>query len=222
LAKLKTLQPIRDNRQNEINFEKLLKKLFKELVFDGLIRDIRSSKLKVRNDLNSIISSELLKRLSDGRIKYVKNVLTGQFNSKITKELRDLGAVWDKSRRGFILSQSKLPASMTINISSFEAKKAMDAQIVSSNLNNINLDEALENIDFIDQYDDITGDFDKKFDKTVNDRLKINVNLMPEEKAILATELSNNLKLTIKSFMEDEILNPFILYTSILASSINS
>src|SRR5574344_1373096 len=88
---MKQLQPIIEKSKYYKLIEKQIKKFFDELIYDNLFEIINKSIGKYYNS-----SSYLREAILKGQIQYVNGRFYGKFNAKISKELKDLGAKWNK------------------------------------------------------------------------------------------------------------------------------
>ncbi len=101
-------QPVTPSYYSEI--ESQLKTIF-ELTIYNPIMDLVKEEMKDAGIKNSIKNYFLLSAINDGRIHYdeITGYFTGEFSSSISKELKQMGAAFDKSRAAFFLPQSKVP-----------------------------------------------------------------------------------------------------------------
>lgn len=72
--------------------------------------------------------------LSSGKITYSKGVFSGRFDSKVSRDLRGLGAKWDLSDQVFRLPSDELPQDLKSAVALSESSFKMRMQSLSSKL----------------------------------------------------------------------------------------
>ena len=160
----------------------------------------------IREYYNS--SSALVDAIMDHKIQYVNGMFVGKFNAKISKELVDLGAKFDKRKGGFVIDRMKLPsnvrhavavaslATMTMYKKVLQLLESFNPSTLVSTLNeelDIPLDEILEDLD------------DQKR-RTVEDAIKIKVRFSPAEKQRLKQVYTDDMNKAVKSFADNQIV----------------
>lgn len=200
---MRQLEPIIVKPENYENLEKTISKFWIELFYKPILDIIKSQSDFLVND-NNIIKEALLK----GTIQFVDGSFSGNFNSKITKELKRLGANFDKRTGRFNIKATKLPldiqSMLTISRLKFEKMNNLVLGYVD------NIDESIINFSIGElplkkDYLDITSDLDKEFNKTTAS-LALNFKMKQNIAENLANNYSENMKLYIKSWTEENIL----------------
>lgn len=198
--KEKQLQPIKVNPKFDEDLEKEILLFFYKNIFAPLLEGVRTKEIKKtffnsKNDIESAIRS--------GKIQFSDGVFRGSFNAAIAKEFKSLGLKFDKRIGGYRKDLLNLPASIQVAIAQAESKYKLLASETIRKIDSIDYAEGLKDINFSDSYQKVIDNIDNNFIKTVNDVIGVKIDLTPEQKAIIAEEYSNNLKLYIKDFSDD-------------------
>lgn len=173
-------------------------------------------------------SSDLRHALQSGQVQYVDGHFEGRFSAGITKELRELGAKWDRAKSWYSLPRAKLTADLRSAIAASESKFREMAGRVDrelAKLVDLEPEEFLSGTDALKraQHERITTDWAKsklKVEKIIDhaiykseDEFKANVRsitvsptLTPEQNRRVAAEYTNNLHLEVQDWMREEIV----------------
>lgn len=93
------LNPVLLNEQQILKVFRSIRDYLKDTYFN-VIQDIYKSKFNVNIRFNEV-SNELLKAFKDNKLTYNNGFISGQFNSKLSKQLIDLGAIYNARKRVF-------------------------------------------------------------------------------------------------------------------------
>lgn len=149
--------------------------------------------------------------LTSGRIQYRDGIFTGKFSSTITKELRALGAEYDRATQSFRLTLGQVPFNLrTVIALQIEKSKALHAEIIST-LATIatHVAEAKDlGLNFGPAIDTIIPSLDAQLVTTFNglDAITIAPKVTPQIRERLTNELTENLQLTVKNFTKEKTL----------------
>lgn len=170
--------------------------IWRKEIYVPLMKDI------VRKSLIKNAYQDLVDAISSGQIQYIDAHFEGSFSSAVSRELKKLGAVWDRKHGWWTIPQSKLTNDMRMAIGTSQSRfQSMSNRIVQK-LN-----------DMIPA--DIAEKFQaqKLFDMAlhrVNGQMKKQISVMPEltkdQSARISKEYVNNMQLYIKDWTEKEIL----------------
>lgn len=191
---LKTLPPLPENDPLLSKLAALIKKAIREFYDDILKQD--------QEIMNSNDYLELA--LIRGKIIFKDGKFTGSFDRYTSKALKDLGAVFKKG--AWELSSDKIPS------------KYLSAIMQGMALNNRQFERVLDNLvkfhtDRIATRKDIKAMSERLFenlDKSINEKAKrvptVNLQIDETQKQAIKDSYSENLKLHIKGWADDEIL----------------
>ena len=114
----KILKPIVETSSDYEELVEILSDYFKKEIYLPLVKIIGESDETVLNSSDSKLSRDIKK----GIIKFYRGRFIGKFSAATTKELKDLGATWDRSDKSFKITQSKLPARIKRDIQTSEIR----------------------------------------------------------------------------------------------------
>lgn len=200
---MKELKPIDFNPKYEEAIRKKIRKFFHDIIFAPIYQTFKESNLQFQfENSSSILKDAIL----SGKIQYADGIVKGDFNAKITKEFEKLGYNYDSRIKGFRISLSNLPQDIISAITQATTQFNLLQSKLLNVFSNINYAQQLNELSFFDQYSLIQQDIDKQFKKTVIDAIGITPEFTETQKIKLAEEYSNNLKLYVKNFIDDEVI----------------
>lgn len=194
--KQKKLRPIIDRPHYWEQIDALIKSHLIKEIFAPLL----SILIPPKNRKNSI--DDLAKALAEGMIFYVDGYFEGKFDSKISRELKKLGAIYSKKNKHWIIPRNELPLDVLMAISIGKTKFEEKIQSVLKKLNEIDPDKSIELERQIKE--SVT-----KVHRDINSSLqaiKVQVKLTDAERERIAKEYTENLNLYIKRWKREEIL----------------
>ncbi len=197
--KEKPLQPIILSSKFDELLEAEIMKFLTGVIFAPVAKEMQETFLfNAKSVLEDAIRS--------GRIHFSQGIFKGNFNANITKEFRKLGLKFDARIAGYRKELGKLPQSIQIAIVQTESKFELMAANMKVAVDAIDIDGTLEGLDFTANFSSVVDAVDKDYDKTVKRPIGITVDLLDDEKDLIAERFSENLKLTIKKFSDEQIL----------------
>lgn len=201
--KIKKLKPIRQSPEDYEPLEKLIADVFKKYIFAPLVKEIpfTTQKEVFQNEKKTLV----IDALERGQISFNEGVFSGKFNIGITKQLRELGATWDKSTKTYRILKSKLPNDIVQAVAVSNSKFERVVDNINAKLSSILPEQVAENFKGSSFLDSTL--FRKQ--KSVNDTLDgitVSPKLSPEARKMVADEYNLNLKKYIKDWTEEEII----------------
>jgi SPP1 gp7 family putative phage head morphogenesis protein len=176
--------------------EKKIALLFYNEIYAPLIAELRAEGIE-----NSI--DPLLDALKTGKVYYGGGAFSGQFNSRITKRLRDIGAVFDRAAKVYKMPEAQLTPDLRVGITAAMARvDALQGRLLD-NLASVDIQAASKQLLF---------DFGAVADK-INDDLMGAIRpftvapiFTDEMKANITKEWGENLEIEIKGWADEHIL----------------
>jgi len=186
-------------RKSENDLKKQILEVIRQTLFEPLLSELEG--LAVYYNSKSAIAEALL----SGKIEYSNGIFRGQFNAKITREFNALGISFDKRIKGYRKEISSLPTEIQAAIGQANAINTTISQNLVAKLTTFPLaEEVLEKAEF--NYEESIGRIDGQF-KSIAQALEVSIDLTDEQKQIIAEEYSQNLRLTIKKFLDEQIIS---------------
>lgn len=175
------------------------------IVFDALIRPLlAAARAWPRATFKNAQDQTVEQALADGRLWYADGKFSGQFNAALSRQLRELGAIWDGTAKTFSLPIDQLPMELRVAIAEIEERSsdlhkkmlwllaAMTAGILLSKTG----------ISYRKAARSISNDLRRQFDRTVPPELHVADQENPEQ---VASILEKNLDFYIKKFSVKQI-----------------
>lgn len=199
--KILELKPIREFPADYDAIEKRIRDAFKNLIFIPLIRDA-----KVPESLLNAPESAVIRAIKSGKINFSNGQFLGKFNATLSKELREMGAKWDRKTESYKILKSRLSEEVVqaINVSEFRFTEAADR--INRTLNQINPTSVADSVKLQDIFESTIWKVEKEFEKSIQN-LTIAPKMTQDQAERISLEYTNNLRLYIKDWTQEEIVN---------------
>lgn len=192
---MKKLTPVRLKHKYFKAVEKEINKAFFDNVYKALFDIVR----KPMEFLNAKSPTE--EALKNGTLYYENGQFKGGINSKISRELKALGAVFSKTTKKWSLPMADIPANIKAGIvAQLDAINGMNNDLINV-LDGINLEEIISKTTLEKTYDDVVKEMNDDILKTIS----IETVFTAEAAKFLAEEWAENLDLNIKKFTQENI-----------------
>lgn len=193
------LPPIKENPDDYEELRKRLDRFFRDEIYIPLLKAIGLPKKVIKNSIN-----DLAEAISTGRISYSRGQFTGAFNSVLSRELKSIGAKWDRKQGSWKIPQSKLPLSIRSHIAVSENKFTQILKSIDRNLQQILPAEISDKLQIEEAFDKTLWKKEKDFQRSVNG-IMVAPQLTDHSRAKMAKEYADNLRPYVKDFMTKEI-----------------
>lgn len=193
------LQPIKESTEDYEALEREIKKHFKREIYYPLLRELHASQATIQNS-----KDDLLEAIRSGRITFHIKAFFGKFSSAISRELKKLGATWDRVQKAWKISTNSLPIEIKAAIASSDDKIKEIASKIDKTLAKISPEEIANKISVRHIFDRLLKKTDREFHETVRD-IVVPPQLTEPARARIVSEWQNNMQLWIKDFTEKEI-----------------
>lgn len=194
------LPAIPENLDNYLEVEKYIIFLFRREIYIPLITELGVASYVLKNSL-----ADLVDAIVSGRITYYRGHFTGRFNSTLSKELKKIGAKWDRKQGSWSVPQSKLPVDISLAINASQYKLQRVIEKINRHLENLSPAEIAEKMDFNRFFDKTIWKVEKKFEKSISG-ITIAPKLTEEQVKRMSEEYTKNMQLYIKDWTEKEII----------------
>lgn len=202
MKKHKELNPIFETTQDYEALEAHIRSVFREEIYLPLIKELKLKVFTLKN-ANDIPSNSVIDAIASGRITFYRGSFKGRFNSRISKELRGLGAKWDRKQGSWKLPQSSLPMSVRQAISASEETFKQKLGIINKRLAQILPEEIADKVQSLKLFDANLWKVDKDIHRTIKG-ITVAPKLTPERAKKISEEYTNNLRRYIKDFTSRE------------------
>ncbi len=199
--KVVQLRPIKETSHDYEALERRLKELFRKLIYEPLVKEFDVNKTVLANAYGD---NALIDAIKSGRITYYRGTFSGRLNAAISKQLRDLGASWDRKTGTFKAQLASLPVEVRTAVYESEGRFAKKLAAVDKKLAQILPEEIADRFKATDIFDRTLYKTDTQFQASVRG-ITVAPQLTPERRKKIADEWQNNMQLYIKDFTEKEI-----------------
>lgn len=198
-------QPLRLSDYSDMRSQ--LETAFYELVFKPIVDLLAPHNAQVRTaarELRNAVVAPVVAGIRSGKIQYVDNAFSGDFNAEISKALKSYGAQYDKQRKTFTIAPQDLPMEVLAAVNEY-ADAAKDLHVrLDSLLKKLerNMEAAVREKE-IDSTR-VIGKMEKGFNKAYSEAIG-KEELSDRAKKELADDYSHNMKLWIQKWCRETI-----------------
>jgi SPP1 gp7 family putative phage head morphogenesis protein len=193
------LKPIRESSEDYEALEREIKTLFRQEIYYPLLRELQAPKSTIQNS-----KDEFLEAIRSGRITFHIKAFFGKFSAVISKELKKLGAIWDKLQKAWKIPLAALPIEVKAAISSSKNRLKQTLSKIDAKLAKIVPDEIAKKLLVKHIFERSIKKIDQSFRDSVREII-VPPQLTDHARARIASEWENNMQLWIKDFTEGEI-----------------
>ncbi len=194
------LKPIVEKKEDYEAIEARIKRIFQEEIYKPLLREFNASTKAIRNATDS-----LLEALRTGRVTYHRGTFSGDFNSSVSSDLRQLGAKFDRKSGTFKLPLEKFGQQLREAVSVSEYRFNEKMARIDTLLSKVVPEELSKKMKLEGLFDQTIFRVNQEYKKSVKG-VTIAPELTPERRARIAKEWTENMDLWIKDFTEKEII----------------
>lgn len=199
-TKFVELRSIKETVSDYDDIEAKIKEVFRKQIYLPMLRELAGKSTTLKNTAFDL--AEAIKR---GRVQFSRGTFSGRFNALISKELKELGAEWDRKTSTFKLPLSSLPMQVRTAISASEVRFQEKLSSIDRTLAKILPEEIADKIKVSASFDAAIWKVERNFQDTIKN-LTIAPELSPEQRKRIADEWQTNMDLWIKDFTKKEIL----------------
>lgn len=113
---------------------------------------------------------------------------------------------FDKRIKGYRKELINLPVSLQVAIAQTSSKYELLASSMVKAIDRIDVNKNLQSLTFTPTYNKVIDNIDSDFFNTVTKSIGVRIDLTENQKNLIAEEFSDNLKLFIKDFADNEVL----------------
>jgi SPP1 gp7 family putative phage head morphogenesis protein len=193
---MKLGKPLKDPSARTVrDIRKLILQAIEDLLFTPIYTSLNSVK---DNNFQDVISQAI----ANNKIFYDGGggAITGVFNSDISRALKSYGAVYSSQNKAYVFDEFIADEKLIAAINRGDLLKTTRSQLAIKALNKLNLD-ALEDYDFPAGFKKVIDAVDKQITVGINPIVSSQIN------EAIAINYSNNLELTIRGFLDKEIIS---------------
>lgn len=184
------------------NIEKEINRLFYELIFSKLEKVLE---FQVSAEIKNSISY-LKDAISEGRVWYDNGQFhCEQWNAKLSRELKEIGATFNPKSATFSLPSNKIPVDLKMSMAHAELRYSKLKQSLIRTLDDMNIESIDRLSDIPDRYFQTIEWMNEDWEKTIK-AVGIPPQLSQSQRGTLAAEWGYNLDKYIKDWAAKDIL----------------
>ena len=196
---MKQLEPLYLKTDYFDNIEREINRIFFEVIYAPILAAIKIPETEIQNQ-----GGVLADAIRSGRVYIKDGLVYGSFNSKISRDLRRIGASYNSGNKTW-----SLPDNVPPQVQQAAAIARADYEIVKQSvitaIDSISPTRINEISIIPDEYYDTITKIDEDFRKTAK-RIAIAPEMTDDQKNVIAAEWSQNLDLYIKDWTAENII----------------
>lgn len=193
------LQPIKESTEDYEKAERAILELLRKEIYVPLMRELGKPVGMLQN-----AKGGLLQAIIRGQITFSQGRVAGKLSSSVSKELRDMGAIWDSKSKAYRITKDKLPAEVHQAVQASESRFVAKLAGIDRKLAQILPDQLADKLQVSKFFDSALWKVEDKFKDSIA-KLTVSPNLTKDQAARIADEWQENMKVYIKDFAEKEI-----------------
>lgn len=193
------LTPIKEKPEYWDEIESKIILLLKQEIYVPLVKELGVKQKTLQNALEDLVDA-----IKFGKIHFYRGQFSGRFNATISKELKRLGARWDRKQGTWNIPQSSLPPDIKIAINAGEDRFHQVVSRIDKKLGSLLPEEIADKLKIEHVFDSTLFKVDKDLKKTLKN-LTVVPDLSREQRGKISREWSNNMKLYIKEWTQKAI-----------------
>lgn len=197
--KTRELRPIKETPEDFEAIEAEILKVLRQEIFLPLLRELGLGPSTLKNAPSSLVDA-----IRSGRLTFYRGRFQGKLNATLTKELKALGAKWDRTEKLFRIGLAELPDEIRAAVEASEVRFFRKLARIDEHLSKILLEKISGKFRLEKLFDATLWKADKDFEKTL-EGITIAPKLTDTQRERIAAEYTNNLQLYIKDFTEKEV-----------------
>lgn len=191
------LQPIRETTSDYDAFEKEIMRLFREEIYLPLMQELYFD-FKVSNSLQDIHDA-----LQSGKISFDRGRFTGQFDTAVIRELKRLGAKWDRKQGSFAIPLKDLPPALRGSVAAGDRAAQKIFERIDAKLAKLLPEEIAGKIKIQNLFKRSIWKTEADFKKTTK-AITVKYQMTEDQVDRMAREWTNNAELYIQKFTKKE------------------
>lgn len=200
------LKPIKETTEDYDRIEARIMELLRKTIYVPIMKEIvLETNTKVLNAKRPLDDSVLWRAIRSGQIVFDQGRFRGKFSAAVSRELRSLGAKFDRKTSTYQIRLDKLPIPVRAAVASSEARFDKTVARIEERLGSILPAEVAEQLDVEKLFDKTLWRVNEDFKKSVKS-ITVAPDLTDEGRERISKEWQENLRLYIKNFTEKEVL----------------
>lgn len=195
------LSPVKESSEEYEAIEEEIARLFKREIYLPLIEALG---LKSRALQNKLPTVKLIEAIQSGRISFSRGRFRGKFSAAISRELKLLGAKWDRNEQSWRVTLSSMPKDLLEEVRAADARYDAVTGRIDKKLSQIIPDDLAAKLKINTHLESVLKKVDQKIHQTLKG-ITVTPQLSSAGRKKIADEWQHNMKLWIKDWTAQEI-----------------
>jgi len=182
--------------------EKSINKLFFEALFIPILKGFELPKEAVKNAPSK--TPNLSAALRSGRVVFFRGEFTGRFSAAISRELKQLGAKYDRSSKSYRILKASLPPDLVAYIESSEDQFKRQMKSLDKKLQGLAGLKLQKRVNFESFFSDLIYKADDDMDSKIS-AITVSPKISAESKKKFIAEYVDNMEKSIQDFADSEV-----------------
>ena len=210
------LKPLINRPSDYDGIERKIKLLIKKALYYPILKILGEPQKRLVNSIEALPQA-----IQEGRIVYAGGQFTGKLDAFISRELRGIGAKWNRQTQTYHMPANELPYIIKIAISTGEARLQEKADKIDTELASLDPAKIADKLDIVSDFSKALRHADKHLDESFKSftvqkskypavtlkRITIPPDLSENMRHAVATDWQNNMKLWVQKFTEEQIVD---------------
>lgn len=198
---VRELRPIPLRLSDYDDVEARIVAVFREGLYWPLTRELTLTRRSISN-----ASDALSRAIRAGHVRYSRGRFSGRFTASISRTLSKLGATWDRATETWRLPSAELPPDLKADIATSEARFQERVDAAQRRLARLDTGKLARSFVASDLFDRSIHRTDGDVRRTLK-AVSVAPQLSEGDRRRIAEEWQENLRLYIKGFADEEILD---------------
>lgn len=194
------LDAVPDRDEEYDRLERFLQEFFKKEIYQPLINMMPTQNNLLKNSADNLVSA-----IVSGKIYYYRGHFRGKFDAKTSKELKSIGATWDKRTGSFAIPSSKLSERIKHAIQASENNFQRVFQRITNELFTFDVNGMISRLDMTKVFSSALWRIEKDFKKSIAN-ITVSPDLTIDQMKKISVEYNNNMQLYVKNWTEEQIV----------------
>lgn len=194
------IKPIQETTQDYERMEDRIRDNWKKQLYEPLLSDIGAPDTVLKNSTDDLIDA-----IASGRIRFYRGQFTGRFNAAVSRELKRIGAKWNRKHGSFEIPLGSLPIEIKTSISASEDRWLRTVKKLDQTIRKMLPAKIADQCKLEDLFDMSITRVDKEIRDSVRS-ITVTPELSKKQRAKIAEEYTENMRLYIKEWTEKEIV----------------
>ena len=197
---IKEIRPIKETPGDFDEMEARIIAAFRAKFYLPILDILNGGSLRFSNAKDDTLFDAIRK----GRITFYRGVFKGQFSAELSKELRRIGARWDRKTKTYRLQSSELPLEVRMAVSASDDSLKRQLDKIDRMLSQSLPAEIAESVKLTDLFERTLWRTDGQLQKSLKG-LAVAPKLTKDQSRIISEDWQENMDLWIKDFTEKQI-----------------